>query len=201
LEILALNIGRLQFHPVGKNAQVIRCGSCFANQSDFAGLRTGASVRAADGSSCRRFVQQFYDWYAPFFQEPFQAPAIGRVSDLAIKRKAALFNPDLVRALKADSEAQAHSRDLVSLDSDPFAGPDPTDHYEATRVTWQANRCLVEVWRASPRDTAAKSGKPEVVAEVALVRGHWEFQNFRYPDVGSDLVSELAELREQRRRH
>ena len=154
-----------------------------------------------DGSSCRRFVQQFYDWYAPFFQEPFQAPAIGRVSDLAIKRKAALFNPDLVRALKADSEAQAHSRDLVSLDSDPFAGPDPTDHYEATRVTWQANRCLVEVWRASPRDTAAKSGKPEVVAEVALVRGHWEFQNFRYPDVGSDLVSELAELREQRRRH
>ena len=150
-------------------------------------------------SSCRRFVQEFYDWYAPFFREPLQVN--GRVSDLAIKRKAALFNPDLVRALKADSEAQVHSTDLVSLDSNPFAGPDPADHYEARHVTWQARRCLVEVWRASPGDTAAKSSKPEVVAQVALVRGHWEFQNFRYPDSGGDLVSALAELREKRRKH
>jgi hypothetical protein len=116
------------------------------------------------------------------------------------KAEDGFINPDLVRALQADSEAQAHSKDLVSLDFDPFAGPDPADHYEARHVAWQAGKCKVEVWRSSPRDKAAKSGKPEVVAEVALVRGHWEFQNFQYPAFGGDLMSALAQLREERRK-
>jgi hypothetical protein len=155
-----------------------------------------------DSASCRRFVQEFYDWYTPFFKEPFQAPKSGRVSDVALKNKAALFNPELVRALKADSDAQAHSKDLVGIDFDPFFGSqDPADQYDARRVTTQADKCLVEVWRASPRDTAAQSGKPEVVAEVSFVRGHWQFQNFRYPDLGGDLVSALAEVQKQRRKN
>jgi len=151
-----------------------------------------------DTTSCRRFVQDFYDWYVPFTQTTMN----GRPSDIALKRKADLFNPDLVRALKNDSEAQARAKgELVGIDFDPFAGGDPADHYEARSVTWHAETCSVEVWRASPRDTAAKTGKPEVVAEVTLVHGHWEFRNFRYPDLGSDLLNVLATLREERRKH
>jgi hypothetical protein len=155
------------------------------------------SAGPRESASCRRFVQEFYDWYIPFTQ----TEAGGRPSDIALRQRASLFNPDLLRALKSDSEAQARSKELVGLDLDPFAGSDPADHYEARRVTCKDARCSVDLWRASPTDTAAKTGKPEIVAVVALTRGHWEFQNFLYPDLGSDLVSVLTELREERRKH
>ena len=59
----------------------------------------------------------------------------GRTADIAVQRKAGLFNPDLVRALKIDSEAQSRAKgELVGIDFDPFVGSqDPADRYEATR--------------------------------------------------------------------
>ena len=152
-----------------------------------------------DGSSCRRFVQEFYDWYVPFTQ----ANVDGRAMDIALQRKAPLFHPDLARALKIDSAAQSRAKgELVGIDFDPFLGSqDPADHYEARLATMKANKCSVEVRPASPGDTAAKPGKADVVAELSFVGARWEFQNFRYPAVGADLVSVLAGLREERRRH
>lgn len=150
-----------------------------------------------DRSSCRRFVQQFYDWYVPLAQATMNGPA----SDSALQHKAEVFNPDLLRALKVDSEASAHAKgEIVGIDFDPFVGSqDPADHYEARRVTWRENKCSVEVWGASPTDTA-KSRKPDVFADVVIDRGHWQFLNFRYPGLNADLVSVLARLREERRK-
>jgi len=158
-----------------------------------------APVRQPASSSCRNFAQEFYDWYLPFTKKRAQQAAWY----LALQRKPEAFNPDLLKALKIDSEASARAKgELVGLDFDPFAGSqDPADRYEARGVAWQGERCSVEIWRASPTDAAAKSGKPDAVAEVVLVRGHWEFQNFRYPETGSNLVSVLAELRAERRKH
>jgi hypothetical protein len=155
--------------------------------------------RQQDSSSCRKFSQAFYDWYLPFTQRKTQQPALYVV----LQRKPEAFSPDLLRALKIDSEASARAQgELVGLDFDPFVGSqDPADHYEARGVSWQGDRCSVEVWGASRTDTAAKSGKPDAVAEVRLVRGHWEFQNFRYPELGSNLMSVLAELVQERRKH
>jgi len=152
-----------------------------------------------DSSPCRRFVQQFYDWYVPLIQKARNGPT----SDVALQRKPEAFNPGLLRALKLDSEASARAKgDIVGLDFDPFVGgQDPADRYELRRVTSRDNKCSVEVWRASPTDTAEKSGRPDVVADLALDRGHWQFLNFRYPDVNADLVSVLAQLREERRKH
>jgi hypothetical protein len=151
-----------------------------------------------DSSSCRRFVQQFYDWYVPLTHASVNGPA----SDSALKHKAEVFNPDLLRALKLDSEASAHAKgEVVGLDFDPFVGSqDPADRYEARHVTWRENKCSVEVWDASPADPAAKSKKPDVVADVVIDRGHWQFLNFRYPELNADLVNVLARLREERRK-
>ena len=68
-----------------------------------------------DSSSCRRFVQQFYDWYVPLTQTTMNGPA----SDSALQHKAEVFNPDLLRALKVDSEASAHAKgEIVGLDAE-----------------------------------------------------------------------------------
>ncbi len=89
--------------------------------------------------------------------------------DVALQKKADVFNLDLLQALKADSEASAHAKDdIVGIDFDPFiGGQDPADHYQARNATLRNNKCSVEVWRVSPADKAAKSGKPDVIADVA----------------------------------
>jgi hypothetical protein len=109
---------------------------------------------------------------------------------------------NLFKALKADSDAQAQAKgELVGIDFDPFVGSqDPADHYEAREAKWSSGRCSVEMWRASPTDTAEKTGKPDVIAELAQEEGRWRFINFRYPLLGGDLLGALAELREDRRR-
>jgi hypothetical protein len=147
--------------------------------------------------SCRRFAQEFYDWYAPITQKEMVTPAW----DTALQVKRDAFSPQLFRALKADSEAQARAKgELVGLDFDPFVNSqDPADHYAARQIAVKTNSCSVEVWRASPSDTAEKSTKPAVVAKLAMSKGHWVFVNFQYPE--TDLLTLLRRPDENRRRH
>jgi hypothetical protein len=149
---------------------------------------TGA--RSDETEACRQFVQAFYDWYVPLTQ----AQTNGTPWGLAVQSKADMFDPGLVRALKADSDAKAQAKgDLIGLDFDPFEGSqDPADHYEARKVTWQGNKCLVEIW-PSPADPAEKTGKPDAVAELLRENGHWRFLNFRYPAQNTDLLGILAQ--------
>jgi hypothetical protein len=157
-----------------------------------------APVRQEESLACRKFAQEFYDWYVPFTKQRTQQPAW----NFAWQRKPEVFNPGLLKALKLDSEAATRAKgDIVGLDFDPFVGSqDPSAHYEARGVTWQGEKCSVEVWGVSRLGAAAKSGKPTAVAEVEQVRGRWEFQNFRYPELNSNLVSVLAQLQEERRK-
>jgi len=99
-----------------------------------------------------------------------------------------------------DNEAQERAKgELVGLDFDPFVGSqDPADHYEAGKSHLEGNRCSVEVWSASRNDAAEKSDKPDVVAVLAQESGRWRFVNFKYPQLNSDLLSELAELAKER---
>lgn len=155
--------------------------------------------QSQESLSCQRFAQQFYDWYVPFTQKELPTPA----SDVALQRKPTMFNPDLLHALRIDSEAQARAKgELVGLDFDPFLGSqDPADHYEARHAKVNGGMCSVGVWRSSPTDTAAKMDKPEAVAELKQQNGHWQFVNFRYSVGGPDLLHLLANLREERRKH
>jgi len=155
--------------------------------------------RSQDESSCRRFAQEFYDWYVPFTQKRLHMPAF----NMALKWKADVFSSELLQALRTDAEAQARVKgEIVGLDFDPFVGSqDPADHYEARQPTLEGGKCTVEVWRASPTDRAAKLNRPEAVAELKEQNGQWRFVNFRYPIGGPDLLRLLANLREERRKH
>ena len=63
------------------------------------------------------FVQQFYRWYVPEALSDHHGPAW----DLALKDKGDEFSPNLLQALKGDSDAQAKASGyIVGLDFDPF---------------------------------------------------------------------------------
>jgi len=96
--------------------------------------------------------------------------------------------------------AQAHAKEIVGLDFDPFLGSqDPADHYEVRQATVKNGTCSVGIWRSSSRDTAAKIDEPEAVAELKQENGRWRFVNFKYPPEGQDLLHLLADLRKERR--
>jgi len=164
----------------------------------FAGILSAQAVpQSQESLSCQRFAQKFYDWYVPLTQKQLSGPA----SDVALGRKPTVFSPNLLHALRIDSEAQARAKgELVGLDFDPFLGSqDPADRYEARHATVNGGTCSIGVWRASPTDTAAKMDKPEAVAELRQQNGRWQFVNFRYSVGGPDLLHLLADLRDERR--
>jgi len=108
-----------------------------------------------------------------------------------------------LQAMKTDVEAQARTTDdIVGIDFDPFVGSqDPASHYQIQRVLLQGNWCSVEVGHASANRTKAKSDKPDAIAELIRVAGRWQFANFRYPELNTELKKILAELAEDRRKH
>jgi len=72
-----------------------------------------------DSSSCRKFAQEFYDWYLPFSQKKTQQPA----AYLALRRPREVFSPELLKALRIDAEASVRAKgEFVGLDFDPFFG-------------------------------------------------------------------------------
>jgi hypothetical protein len=158
------------------------------------------ALRSEDVSSCRRFAQDFYSWYLPLIHQRRNYPT----SDIAIQRKATVFEPALLRALKVDSVAQRRANgEIVGIDFDPFVGSDGAENYELRKAYLHGDRCLVEVWQTPPNDNSWKPAKPDVIAELSKQAGHWQFRNFFYPDANgsngnSDLISALAWWREAR---
>ncbi len=150
--------------------------------------------------SCRDVVQAFYGWYVPKALKDSEVPA----SDLALKYKAALFSPQLLRALREDSQAQAKAKgEIVGLDFDPFLNTqDPSERYVLGNVSVKDDRCSVEVYSVS---SGKKSAKAAVVPELVFKGGHWMFVNFHYGkskrSEGENLVSTLKRLREDRQKY
>jgi hypothetical protein len=166
---------------------------CLALFPCFASAQTSAAT--ADASSCREFVQKFYDWYA------LKSRDLNIGWDVVLRERRSVLNPQLARALLADRQAQERAQgELVGLDFDPFFGSqDPADHYTARDVHLNRAKCFVYLWRDSPTDTAAKSGKAEVVAEVLFIKGRWLFINFLYPGKGN-LLQQVQTLAAERRK-
>src|SRR6266700_65299 len=75
--------------------------------------------------SCRNFVQEFYNWYIAKSAEQDNKTREERGDEVMgsdpLKYRKEAFSPELFRALKEDSEAQANSPDaIVGLNYDPF---------------------------------------------------------------------------------
>jgi hypothetical protein len=150
---------------------------------------TATSLRAQQSASlteesCRQFVQRFYDWYVPIAVKGHTGPA----SDIALRRRSAVFAPDLYRRLKRESEIEAKSDD-AGLDFDPFLNSqDPSPQFRVIKVDLKANVCLAEV-------NGFLQGKKaeEVTPELTFSEGEWMFVNFHYTQ--SDLLQLLHSLR------
>jgi hypothetical protein len=148
--------------------------------------------------SCRKFVQEFYDWYVPKAASDDKNP--GPASDLELKRWHASFSAELYRLLREDSAAQAKADEIVGLDSDPFLwtqdpGDPPGDPYIASKVKRKGDSYWIEVYRVS---AGKKSEKPAVTPELVFKNGHWIFVNFHGEN--GDLLSWLKDLRKARQK-
>jgi hypothetical protein len=149
--------------------------------------------------SCRKFAQDFYDWYVPLTQNVSPNTAAATARKIRAHEPEVL-SPSLLEALQADDEAQEQAKgELVGLDFDPFVGDqDPADHYEVRKARVERDQCFAEVWRNSPTDTAQKSGKPNVIAVLTQQDGRWRFVNFKYPEMKADLTSVMSDLAKER---
>jgi len=68
-------------------------------------------------SSCRAFVQDFYNWYVKIVNSGSQLDS----TSLILKYKKNSFDPELLRQLKADLDASKKNKDeIVGLDFDPI---------------------------------------------------------------------------------
>jgi len=158
-------------------------------------LRAQVQKETEGQQSCRKFVQAFYDWYAPMAA----GDHAGRSSDRALKDKRAAFSSELARGLEEDSKAQSNANEIVGLDFDPFlGGQDTCEPYSLKRVIRTGSKCWVEVYGNS----CEKRPKPDVVAELELKDGMWSFVNFRYPNLGKDtnLLNILKQLSAARKK-
>jgi hypothetical protein len=145
------------------------------------------------------FVRSFYDWYVPKALAENAVPA----SERAIKYRSSSFSPELIRALREDSEAQAKAQGtIVGLDFDPFLNSqDPAERYRIGPITKRGSHYWVDVYGVWP---GKKREKPDVVPELMHKNGHWIFVNFHYemkeyPDDG-DLLTILKILWEDRQK-
>lgn len=142
-----------------------------------------------ESASVRKFVQSFYDWYTPRALKTDAEP-------LALKVKAAMFTPELRRALQEDRVASSKNKDeIVGLDFDPFlASQDPYPTYTVVNVEKRGKSWLASVAGSSPTD---KTTLPSVVAEVARYKQGWRFTNFIYSEE-SNLLDTLRQLKKDR---
>jgi len=150
------------------------------------GLSQNRSATPAGNTEqgCRKFVQDFYDWYVPVALQHHNEPA----SNIALRMKPSAFDPKLLRLLRRDFEAQSHASEIVGLDFDPFLDTqDPSERLTIQKVEKNGADCLVSVHSLSPDEVR------ELVAEVKFSDGRWRFANFHYSEGKKrwNLIKEL----------
>ena len=160
--------------------------------------RTTSAPRANE-ASCRKAVQEFYDWYLPRLMREVHVTAM----EQALRNRPRQFSSTLRRELLEDLAAAKRSPDeIVSLDFEPFVNSqDPTSRYVVKKAYRAGKGYWVEVH-------GVLDGKvnedPDVIPELVLNRGQWTFVNFHYPAQGtearSDLLGLLKQLRNDRRK-
>lgn len=140
-----------------------------------------------------RFVQRFYDWYAPRALRMTGHPAWYD----ALSLRSSLFARPLLRALRADSAAQSRAQGaIVGLDFDPLINRrDPCERYEVGSTTHRNLTYWVAIHGVRG---GRRSPSPDVVAELVLRDRSWVFVNFHYPSAHTDLLAVLRHAHRDR---
>ncbi len=153
-----------------------------------------AQAPANQQSSCRQYVQGFYNWYQKQTGDP---------SAKALQNKHYSFSPELANKLREDRAASAKSPDeIVGLDFDPFLNSQElAQRYEVGKISQKGGHYLAEVYGIM---NGKKSAKPDVVPELVSKSGAWQFVNFHYAETGDpkqeNLLSVLKALADERKK-
>jgi hypothetical protein len=152
---------------------------------------TVASDKAKD-EECRKFVQQFYEWYA---DADFDPSGVSESLDDVLDQE--FLSRDLADQLDDVLDAE-DQHDDVWLDFDPVLNNKHSwDRYVAGTVARKGEHFLVEVYGVQ---RGRRNNNPDVVAELVFEIGRWTFVNFHYPNHAAtpareNLVSVLKEIR------
>ena len=154
------------------------------------GRRVETPAAGTELDEAHAFVRRFYGWYLP-------AAGTGAGLTQAITDSAALFAPELVRAIEADGDAQAKNpNEVVGLDGDPFLdAQDFCERYDVGTARREGADIVVDVYARCSGDTTST---PRIAEQVRRNGQDWTFVNFQYPQRNSDLMKDLDELRRQR---
>jgi len=134
--------------------------------------------RHRNETSCRDFVQKFYDWYVPGVGKPHHSGGLF-VSDV-LRKRPQWFRADLLQMLNEDSAANEKAGRLGmidGLDFDPFLATNGDFGSRAVvkDIRVQDGRCRAEVIGI---DHGKQLGKVE--PELVLTNADWQFINFHY---------------------
>lgn len=161
----------------------------------------GAPVWAGETEACRKFAQDFYNWYIP----PGHKDNDVKDMDQALLKRKGLFSESLYRALKADSEAASKVKDeIVGLDFDPFLNAqDFADKYIVREVKPKGTGYLVSIYGVNQGKVNAK---PDLQAELQpLKKAGFVFVNFHYGKTSiaenENLLSILKVLANDRKKY
>lgn len=149
---------------------------------------------STERASCRKFVQNFYDWYAAMDARNEKTNEARTTTDIALRLRPGVFDEKLVGLLRADSEAQAKADELVGLDFDPFFNSqDPSPHFEVASAAYSNGACDATVY--GMRDGRKQE---QVYPRLKRVGDTWKFVDFFYEKGPSshdqDLLSILKDL-------
>jgi hypothetical protein len=159
---------------------------------------TCLAAAADEKTSCRTFVQSFYDWYVG----KCKAPVAKKSSplEIALTTRSQVFSPDLCKRLKEDVAASAKSSgEIVGLDFDPILNTQSqVDRCKAERIIHKGNSFLVDVYALSG---GKRDAEPDVQPELIQSNGKWQFVNFHYnvDNKNDDLRHILETLRDERK--
>jgi hypothetical protein len=157
-------------------------------------LSAQSSNAQASDEACRRFVQSFYDWYAP---NALNDSPYGSSIDLLLQSR--VLSPDLSRQLNEVTDAAGRSGGDTWLGVDPIVNSeDLWEKFIARNVTRKGERCFVEVYGVL---VEKKDKNADIVTELVFQTGRWIFVNFHYPGypVSSGNENLLSILRRLRR--
>jgi hypothetical protein len=176
---------------VVSNIAVVAC-CLIATAAGVSVSRAAVSPEKQKDEECRRFVQQFYTWYA---DADYETWGVSQSLDDALDQN--LFSVDLEDQLDdvIDSE---RDHNAVWLDFDPVLNTKhPWDSYAPGDVTRKGEHFLVEVYGLQH---GRRNNKPDVVAELVFQIGRWTFVDFHYPNGATtpakeDLLGLLKEIR------
>ncbi len=123
-----------------------------------------SQVPNKEETSCREFVQQFYDWYLN---------SDSRWYDVA-KLNPKVLSAELFKLLRKEDQTQETCKCIDHLDSDPFLNSqDPDRKYVVKTVKVASGRCSTTV-KGAGEDAA------EVRPELMRTSAGWVFVNFHY---------------------